>query len=173
MIMRSRRLRVSRPSPTTPASAIAVPITRSVSTAIWVGVFIPSRARGEKSAGCDYAGPIRLRVLHHAVQEPIYGLAMIEELGRHGYKLSAGTVYPILHGMEEKGYLISSEERSGSTARRVYRATPAGMRALAAAKIKVRELFGELFDEARDGSGFLSPRARCSVHAVLLIRHSD
>ena len=68
-------------------------------------------------------------MLHHAVQEPIYGLAMIE-VGRYGYKLSAGTGYPILHGMEEKGYLISSEGRSGSTARRVYRATPAGMRAL-------------------------------------------
>jgi PadR family transcriptional regulator PadR len=38
-----------------------------------------------------YAGLIRLHVLHHAVKEPIYGLAMIEELGRHGYKLSAGT----------------------------------------------------------------------------------
>jgi DNA-binding PadR family transcriptional regulator len=72
-----------------------------------------------------YAGLIRLHLLHHAVEEPIYGLAMIEELGRHGYKLSAGTLYPILHGLEEKGYLTSSEERTGSAARRVYRATPA------------------------------------------------
>src|SRR5260370_92120 len=32
-----------------------------------------------------YAGLIRLHVLHHAVKEPVYGLAMIEELGRHGY----------------------------------------------------------------------------------------
>ena len=39
-----------------------------------------------------YAGLIRLHVLHHAVKEPIYGLAMIEELARHGYKLSAGTL---------------------------------------------------------------------------------
>ena len=38
-----------------------------------------------------YAGLIRLHLLHHAVKEPIYGLAMIEELGRHGYKVSAGT----------------------------------------------------------------------------------
>jgi hypothetical protein len=41
-----------------------------------------------------YAGLIRLHVLHHAVKEPIYGLAMIEELGRHGYKLSASTEIP-------------------------------------------------------------------------------
>jgi PadR family transcriptional regulator, regulatory protein PadR len=65
-----------------------------------------------------YAGLIRLHVLHHAVKEPVYGLAMIEELGRHGYKLSAGTLYPILHGLEERGYLSSTEERAGSIARR-------------------------------------------------------
>ena len=76
-----------------------------------------------------YAGLIRLHLLHHAVKEPIYGLAMIEELGRHGYKLSAGTLYPILHGLEQRGYLSSTEERTGSAARRVYRATPAGVRA--------------------------------------------
>jgi PadR family transcriptional regulator, regulatory protein PadR len=94
-----------------------------------------------------YAGLIRLHVLHHAVKEPIYGLAMIEELERHGYKISAGTLYPILHGLESKGYLTSTEERSGSTARRVYRATRAGAAALVAAKRKVRELFGELFED--------------------------
>jgi DNA-binding PadR family transcriptional regulator len=94
-----------------------------------------------------YAGLIRLHVLHHAVKEPVYGLAMIEELARHGYKLSAGTLYPILHGLEERGYLQSTEERSGSAARRVYRATAAGKDALSGAKLKVRELFGELFED--------------------------
>ena len=94
-----------------------------------------------------YAGLIRLHVLHHAAKEPIYGLAMIEELGRHGYKISAGTLYPILHGLEEKGYLTSSEVRAGSTARRLYRATAPGTKALAAAKHKVRELFGELLED--------------------------
>ena len=87
-----------------------------------------------------YAGLIRLHLLHHAAKEPIYGLAMIEELELHGYKISAGTLYPILHGLEGRGYLTSTEERSGSAARRVYRAT-------AAAKLKVRELFGELFED--------------------------
>ena len=94
-----------------------------------------------------YAGLIRLHVLHHTVKEPIFGLAMIEELGRHGYKVSAGTLYPILHGLEEKGYLASTEERTGRVVRRIYRATPAGALALAAAKLKVRELFGELFED--------------------------
>ena len=100
-----------------------------------------------------YAGLIRLHVLHHAMKEPVYGLAMIEELARHGYKLSAGTLYPILHGLEERGYLASTEERAGSVMRRVYRATQAGEEALVAAKKKVRELFGELFeDDLREGN---------------------
>jgi PadR family transcriptional regulator len=99
-----------------------------------------------------YAGFIRLHVLHHAAKEPVYGLAMIEELGRHGYALSPGTLYPILHGMEERGYLTSTEERAGGSVRRVYRATPAGAKALAAARLKARELFGELFeDKAGEG----------------------
>jgi PadR family transcriptional regulator, regulatory protein PadR len=79
---------------------------------------------------------------------------MIEELGRHGYKVSAGTLYPLLHGLEERGYLSSTEERSGSVARRAYSATEAGKEPLAAAKLKARELFGELFeDESAEGNG--------------------
>jgi PadR family transcriptional regulator, regulatory protein PadR len=97
-----------------------------------------------------YSGLIRLHVLHHAVKEPVYGLAMIEELARHGYRTSAGTLYPILHGLEERGLLTSTEDRSGSAARRVYRATQAGREVLAAAKTKVRELFGELFDDGTE-----------------------
>src|SRR6185437_8021383 len=61
-----------------------------------------------------YTGLIRLHVLHHAVVEgPVYGLWMIEELARHGYRLSPGTLYPILHGLERKGYLRATEERDG------------------------------------------------------------
>jgi PadR family transcriptional regulator PadR len=97
-----------------------------------------------------YAGLIRLHVLHHAAHEPVYGLAMIEELARHGYKLSAGTLYPILHSLEARGYLEATEERIGSTMRRFYRATPVGVEALAEAKQKVRELFGELFEDDRE-----------------------
>jgi PadR family transcriptional regulator, regulatory protein PadR len=56
-------------------------------------------------------------------------------------------MYPILHGLEEKGYLNSTEVRAGSTERRLYRTTAVGTEALAAAKHKVRELFGELFED--------------------------
>ena len=98
-----------------------------------------------------YAGLIRLHVLHHAAKEAVYGFAMIEELRRHGYELSTGTLYPILHGLERQGLLTSAKERLGGTERRVYRATPTGRKALTAAKAKVRELFGELFEDEEDG----------------------
>ena len=101
-------------------------------------------ARGERRA--FYAGLIRLHVLHHAAKEAVYGLGMIEELRRHGYDVSAGTLYPILHGLERKGLLRSSREQSGGVERRIYRATARGQKELAAAKAKVRELFGELFE---------------------------
>jgi PadR family transcriptional regulator PadR len=93
-----------------------------------------------------YSGLIRLHVLHHAAEEPIFGLGMIEELGRHGYRISPGSLYPLLQGLEKKGYLKSSQERNGRSLRRIYRATKLGRRALAASKAKVRELFHELIE---------------------------
>ena len=93
-----------------------------------------------------YSGLLRLHVLHHAVHEPIFGLGMIDELARHGYRISPGSLYPLLHGLEKKGYLRPTVQRKGRSLRRVYRATPLGRRALAAAKSKVRELFRELIE---------------------------
>jgi PadR family transcriptional regulator len=96
-----------------------------------------------------YSGLIRLHVLHHACHEPFFGLWMIEELARHGYRLSPGTLYPLLSGMERKGLLRSSRERVRGKFRRMYRATPAGRAALRASQKRVQELFGELFEEER------------------------
>jgi PadR family transcriptional regulator len=94
-----------------------------------------------------FSGLIRLHVLHHACQEPVFGLGMIEELARHGYRLSPGTLYPLLDGLEKKGLLRSSRRLVDGRFRRVYRATPAGRKALKTAKHRVKELFGELFEE--------------------------
>ena len=96
-----------------------------------------------------YSGLIRLHILFHAARGPIYGFAMMDELGRHGYRLSAGTLYPILHGLERKGYLVSGAAGAPHRVdgrRRVYRATALGRRALGVAKRRVRELFGELLE---------------------------
>jgi PadR family transcriptional regulator, regulatory protein PadR len=93
-----------------------------------------------------YSGLIRLHVLHHAAEGPVYGLAMIEELGRHGYRISAGSMYPLLQGLEKKGYLRSTEQRNGKSLRKVYRATPRGRKALVGAKCKIHELFREVVE---------------------------
>lgn len=94
-----------------------------------------------------YSGLIRLHVLHHAAQKPIYGQWMIEELAEHGYTISAGTLYPMLQALVRKGYLTVRSDGPGRRARRYYRITASGRRALAESRQKVRELFGELFED--------------------------
>jgi len=88
-------------------------------------------------------GLIRLHLLHHAAQAEFYGQWMIHELAEHGYTLSPGTLYPMLHSLERSGYLTSRQERIGRTYRRLYRATALGREANKIAKIQVRELTGQ------------------------------
>ena len=85
------------------------------------------------------SGLIRLHILHHAVEGEVYGHWMIEELGRHGYRMSPGTLYPMLHALERKGYLKSRTKGVGRRARRLYRATRKGRAALEVAKDRVTE----------------------------------
>lgn len=106
-----------------------------------------SKTNSDTSDRDLYSGLIRLHVLHHAVKEPVFGLGMIEELGHHGYRISPGSLYPILHGLEKRGYLRSRVERNGKSQRKIYRATAQGRKALEAAKSKVRELFHELIED--------------------------
>jgi DNA-binding PadR family transcriptional regulator len=96
-----------------------------------------------------FLGFIKIHILHHAAQEAIYGLAMIEELERHGYDMSPGTLYPILHGMEEDGLLEREERVVDGRVRKYYTATDAGRRQLADVKEKIRELV----DEVLEGKG--------------------
>jgi PadR family transcriptional regulator, regulatory protein PadR len=73
---------------------------------------------------------------------------MIEELARHGYRISPGTLYPMLRAMENKGYLTSRSAPMGRTTRKLYRATPFGMQGLALAKTRVKEFTGAARKEA-------------------------
>jgi PadR family transcriptional regulator PadR len=107
-----------------------------------------------------YSGLIRLHVLYHASKGPIFGLEMIEELARHGYILSPGTMYPLLHGLEKKGLLRSARAGRRRNSRLVYRATAAGRTALAVAKLKVQELFGELFEDVINAASETSTKRR-------------
>ncbi len=94
-----------------------------------------------------FAGLVRLHILHHSTHGSVFGLGLMEELGHHGYKLSAGTLYPILHNMEKAGYLISSTEVVDGRNRRMYTATEAGRAALQLGKDRVRELYRELLED--------------------------
>ncbi len=94
-----------------------------------------------------FTGLIRIHVLVHATHEPLFGLAMMEELKHHGYKTGPGTLYPLLHGMERASLLTSELKNVGGRRRRVYRITAAGRRALEKARVKVDELHHELHEE--------------------------
>jgi PadR family transcriptional regulator, regulatory protein PadR len=94
-----------------------------------------------------FFGLIRIHVLVHASQEPIFCFAMMEELAHHGYRIGPGTLYPLLHGLERSGLLKSVLKNVSGHSRRVYKITAAGKKALDKAKVKVDELHHELHEE--------------------------
>ena len=91
-----------------------------------------------------FQGFICLHILHHAEAEPIYGSWMMEELAEHGYKLSPGTLYPILYNLEQEALIESFEETVGGKIRKYYRITETGKEELALAKTYLSELVKEI-----------------------------
>ena len=92
-------------------------------------------------------GFVRLHVLHHANSGPIFGIGIIEKLAFHGYMLSPGTLYPILHGLERDGFLRSRGEVVGKRRRRIYEITTEGRRVLTLSRVRLWELFREVFED--------------------------
>jgi DNA-binding PadR family transcriptional regulator len=93
-----------------------------------------------------FLGFIKIHILHHAAQEPVYGLAMIQELARHGYDLSPGTLYPILHSMLRAGYLVREDRVVGGKVRKYYAITDEGRTALGETRAKIAELVHEVVE---------------------------
>ena len=87
---------------------------------------------------------IQVHILHHAKKEPIYGSWMIEELNRHGYDISAGTLYPIFHNLEKDGLLSVESSIVNGKVRKYYSITDRGLEVLEQAKGKIAELKGEI-----------------------------
>lgn len=81
-----------------------------------------------------FLGFIRIHLLYHASKSSIYGVEMIEELRRHGYNISPGTLYPILHSLEKEGFLVSETKNVDGKIRKYYRITRKGERILREAK---------------------------------------
>src|SRR3954471_12990494 len=82
-------------------------------------------------------GFARIHVLYHASREPIFGVGITAELERHGYKLSPGTLYPLLHNLEAAEFLVREDQIVGGKIRKYYRINPLGQRALEEARTKV------------------------------------
>ncbi|PFG11928.1 PadR family transcriptional regulator [Bacillus sp. es.036] len=93
-----------------------------------------------------FLGFIQIHILHHAKEEAIYGSWMLEELREHGYEMSSGTLYPILHNMENDGLLSKEENNVNGKIRKYYRTTDKGDRILLEAQSKAYELFKEIKD---------------------------
>lgn len=91
-----------------------------------------------------FQGFICLHILHHADKEPFFGTWMMDELAEHGYKLSPGTMYPILHNLEKEGLLKQYSENCAGKIRKYYEITDAGKQELMEAKRYLKELVGEI-----------------------------
>ncbi len=100
---------------------------------------------------------VRVHVLHHACEAPIFGVEIMAELRRHGYRIGPGTLYPLLHAMEDAGVLTAEDAVVDGKARRYYRATKAGERLLRELRSKLRELLEEVMEPAPP------PRRRAGV----------
>ena len=91
-----------------------------------------------------FLGFIHIHILHHAKKEPFYGVWMIEELSEHGYDMSPGTLYPLLHNMESSGLLEKEERTVDGKIRKYYKITELGNVVLEEARKKAYELFKEI-----------------------------
>ena len=107
----------------------------------------------------------KIHILHHAAEEQgVYGQWMLEELGRHGYRLSPGTLYPLLARMARRGW-IRAAQTERSRAPRVYRITRDGSAVLT----RLRTSLGELQHEV----GRFTPASRrgTSTSGAGTVRH--
>ncbi|HZR21074.1 MAG TPA: PadR family transcriptional regulator [Verrucomicrobiae bacterium] len=93
----------------------------------------------------------KAHILHHAGEKPLHGQWVILELRRHGYEISAGTLYPLLHRMERLGWLKGQAEAgAGKRARRDYRLTREGRKVLDILREHIKELHAEVVLEAAE-----------------------
>ena len=94
-----------------------------------------------------FLGFMQVHILYHAKEGPIFGSYMIEELKNHGYDVSAGTLYPLLHSLASSGLLSRDNKLVGGKIRKYYTITAQGEAVLNEARIKAEELVKELKEE--------------------------
>ena len=93
-----------------------------------------------------FLGFVKIHILYHAAPETVYGAELAEELVRHGYELSPGTLYPTLHRLDQQGYLAQETRVVDGRVRKYYSITAKGQAALQEARLKIAELVSEVLE---------------------------
>jgi DNA-binding PadR family transcriptional regulator len=103
----------------------------------------------------------KIHILHHAAEGTVYGQWMIEELRRHGYNLSPGTLYPLLRRMEGYGWLESVNQPGANIhSRKEYRLTKVGAEALQLIRQQLSELCREVLKEKKGSGRSVKPASK-------------
>ncbi len=79
------------------------------------------------------SGSTTLLILRLLEEKDLYGYEMIELLrqrSKNVFELKAGTLYPLLHSLEVKGFLTSYESEANGKMRKYYQITKSGRRFL-------------------------------------------
>lgn len=79
------------------------------------------------------SGSTAMLLLKLLSEKDMYGYEMIEELKKRSenvFALKAGTLYPLLHGMEDKGLLTCYEQEFQGKIRKYYAITDSGKKEL-------------------------------------------
>jgi PadR family transcriptional regulator PadR len=91
----------------------------------------------KKRASPDFLNGVpELVILKLVSRRPMYGYELvraIEAESGQSLEFAEGCIYPVLHKLEEQGYITGSRENVGGRERVVYRATRPGAKRLAQA----------------------------------------
>lgn len=88
------------------------------------------------------SGSMAMMILKLLSEKDMYGYEMIDTLRKRSenvFELKAGTLYPLLHSLEDKQYLVSYEQEAVGKMRKYYRITKDGRKHLEEKKFQWQE----------------------------------
>jgi PadR family transcriptional regulator PadR len=95
----------------------------------------------KENCKCDMRGMLSFQILWILTKGPLHGDEIANKIGKkRGEKPKAGTIYPALKTLREKGW-IEGEKKDRSI---VYSLTPAGKKAFKQAKEHFIRCFGDI-----------------------------
>lgn len=101
-------------------------------------------------------GMVRLFILHKAGQGPVYGEALNKAFHRFGYKMSPGSLYPLLHNLEKQRLLHCRIHITRGRVRKYYELTEKGRACLAEMRKELAGLVAEIIFDERSPSVAIS-----------------